>query len=407
VRVAANDRYLTRDDGTSFYGVGACYPWNNTTNGFDRMRDLGMNIYVYWNGTYDRDGGNNLVESTNSGIGRYDQRKCARIDRLIEWSEQRGLGMVLVIWPHDYLSEGMRGWPAGWSRNPYKTITTSRNFYGDTNAWAYQEKLYRYIIARWSYSTSLAAWQTIDEISGTSGWSNRPVANAWAGKIASYFQENDPFRHPTTASHGDFWDEGNKANDLPNTEVYRNYSESNLVSTVGRLWTNYEKPCIMGETGANRSARNTRRALWAGLSSGMAVTPLFWSFNQGWNNSASSQFAPFEKFIENINFAGLTGLAQANVSVPGAGAHGITSDQLTFGWVTGDLAGKTFSINGLKDDDYRLEWWDCATGAVLSSNRVTVAGGGFTVDLPVHAVDLSTNTNSAPVPGDLAFKIVK
>jgi hypothetical protein len=407
VRVAPNHRYLARDDGSSFYGVGACYPWGNTLGGFDRMQALGFNTYVYWNGTYDREGGGNLIESTNSGLGRYDQAKCARLDQLIMASEERGLGMILVIWPHDYLSEGMRGWPAGWSKNPYHNITTSRDFYSDTNAWAYQEKLYRYIIARWGYSTGLAAWQTIDEISGTSGWSNRVAANDWTRKMANYFHDNDPFGHPTTASHGDFWDDGNKDNDLPNTEVYRSYSTSNMVSTVQRLWNGYEKPCIMGETGANRTAKNTHRALWSTLASGIAVTPLFWSFNQGWSSNSAAQFAPFEKFIAGIDFARLTSLAQAKVSVPDAGAYGITSDQLTFGWITGDIAGKNLSVTGLKSGDYRLEWWDCRAGTVLSSTNLPVSGGILAAVVPPvpSANQSDTNNNQAPVEGDLAFKI--
>jgi hypothetical protein len=421
VRIAPNHRYLARDDGTSFYGVGACYPWDNSTNGFDRMRDLGFNIYVYWNGTYDRSGGTNLIESTNSGIGKYDQGKCARLDDLINWSEERGLGMILVIWPHDYLSEGMRGWPAGWSKNPYKTITTSHIFYGDTNAWAYQEKMYRYIVARWGYSTGLAGWQTIDEISGTRGWTNRADANAWAGEIAGYFQKNDPFQHPTTASHGDFWDQGNKVNDLPNTEIYRNYSVSNFASTIQRLWNGYEKPCIMGETGANRSARYAHRALWAGLSSGISVTPLFWSFNQRWTEAAASQFAPLEKFIAGINFAGLTSPAQAEVKVPDASVYGITSDQLTFGWMTGDISGKTLGASGLKNGDYRLEWWDCAKGSVLSTASLSVTNGSLSAVIPATlpptgSAAASTNsvagsaTNNSPTatePTDLAFKIIR
>ena len=395
IRIAPNHRYLAYDDGTSFYGVGACYPWSDSTSGFDQMQSLGFNIYVYWNGTYDRDGGNNLIESMASGLGHYDQNKCTRIDNLINWSEARGLGMILVIWPHDYLCENMGGWPAAWSKNPYNTITTSPAFYGDTNAWACQAKMYRYIIARWGYSPALASWQTVDEISGTSGWrSNQAVANAWNAKIAGFFQSNDPFKHPTTASHGNFWDQGNQANDLPNTEIYGNYSTANIVSTIHKLWDGYAKPCIMGETGADRNGDNTHRKIWAGLASGISITPLLWSFNQGWGDAISAQYAPFEKFIAGINFAGLTSLAQARVTVPDAVADGITSDQLTFGWITGGISGKNLNATGLGNGTYRLEWWDCAAGTVLTNSTVTVTDGSLSAGIPI--------TSQA----DLAFKII-
>ena len=395
VRVAPNHRYLARDDGTSFYGVGACYPWGNTTAGLDRMQALGFNLYVYWNGTYDRDGGNNLIASLASGVDHYDQGKCRRIDNLITDSEARGLGMILVIWPHDYLCENLGGWPARWSQNPYHTITTSGAFYGDTNAWAEQEKLYRYIIARWGYSPALAAWQTIDEISGTSGWrADQTAANAWAGKIAEYFQTNDPFAHPTTASHGDFWDHGDRVNNLSNTEIYGNYSVTNIAGTAQKLWNNYEKPCLMGEMGLDRNARLAHRKIWTGVASGLAVTPLLWSFTQGWTTNVSAQYAAFNQFIAGVDFARLTSLAQATVEVPGAQAYGITSDQLTFGWVTGNFAGQNLKVSGLPNGTCRLEWWDCQTGGVLATSPATVTDGTLTA-----AIVPTTRE-------DLAFKII-
>jgi hypothetical protein len=395
IRSAPNHRYLVHDDGTSFYGVGACYPWGNTSAGLDQMRALGFNVYVYWNGTYDRPGGTNLIESLASGLGRYDQQKCRRLDQLINMSEARGLGMILVIWPHDYLSEKMRGWPSGWAKNPFQTLTPAGAFYGDTNAWAYQQKMYRYIIARWGYSPALAAWQTVDEISGTSGWrADRDAANAWAARMAGYFQTQDPFQHPTTASHGDFWDPGNRANDWPNTEIYGNYSLTNIVSTIHKLWDTYEKPCIMGEVGLDRNAELAHRKIWAGLASGISITPLLWSFNQGWAPGVSTQYAPFEKFIAGIDFARLSNPAPAQVQVPGASAYGITSRQLTFGWLTGEFTGKNLQVTGLSDGAHRLEWWDCTTGDVLATHSVNIINGSLSAPIP-----------PTPRP-DLAFKIL-
>jgi Domain of unknown function (DUF5060) len=395
VRVAPNKRYLCYDDGTSFYGVGACHAWGVTTNTLDRMQALGFNTYVYWNGTYDMDGGNNLIESTASGIGKYDQGKCARLDELIDWSEARGLTMILVILPHDYACEDMGRWPAKWQQNPYKDIVSSTNYYSDAVSWAYQKKQYRYIIARWGYSRGLSAWQTVDEISGTSGWKvDRDTANEWAAKIGTFFQTNDPFKHPTTASHGSFWDAGNKANDLPNTEIYGNYSTTNIVTTVERLWNNYTKPCIMGETGASRNGDTTHRKLWGGLAAGIAVTPLLWQFNQGWNTNMSAQYPSFLNFISDINFAGLTNPAQAKVTVTGANAYGITSDQMAFGWITGDFSGKNLGLTGLANNSYRLQWFDCMAGNVISTNIVSVTNGTLIATIP--ATDQI----------DMAYKIV-
>jgi hypothetical protein len=290
--------------------------------------------------------------------------------------------MILVIWPHDYLCENMGSWPAKWSQNPYHTITTSAAFYGDTNAWAYQEKMYRYIIARWGYSPGLASWQTVDEISGTSGWKTPAVANEWTAKMADFFHANDPFQHPSNASHGDYWPEGNRVNDLSNTEIYNDYSTGNIVANIHRLWNGNVKPCIMGETGADRNGETAHRKLWAGLASGISITPLLWSCNQGWSDSISAQYSPFEKFITGIDFAGLTAPALAQVQVPGASAYGIKSEQLNFGWITGDISGKSLNVTALANGAYRVEWWDCASGAVLTNSLATVTNGSLSALIP-------------------------
>jgi hypothetical protein len=434
VKVAPNNRYLQCDDGTSFYGVGCCHAWSVSTQTLDRMKALGFNTYVYWNGTYDSGGGTRLIESTASGIGRYDQQKCTRLDTLINWNEARNMGMILVILPHDYGCEQLGGWKAAWSLNPYKDIVTSAKYYTDETSWAYQQKQYRYIIARWGYSTGIVGWQTVDEISGTNGWvADQAGANQWAAKIARFFQTNDPFRHPTTASHGSFWDEGNKANDLPNTEVYGNYSPPNIAATVQKLWNGYQKPCIMGETGADRDGAVSHAKIWSAMAAGISITPLLWQFTQGWNDSISAQYPAFNKFIADINFAGLKNPAQAKVSIPGtdpmlvpargargpggrgaatppgaasrpapptsaptnvAGVWAITSDQMTFGWMTGAIAGKSLKLTGLRDGVYTMQWWDCAQGRVISTSDVTAANGTLTASIPA---------TSQP---DLAFKII-
>ncbi len=395
VRVASNRRYLCYDDGTSFYGVGVCHAWGVTPNSLDRMEALGFNMFVYWNGTYDRNGGNNLIESMASGLGHYDQSKCTRIDNLIDWSEARGLTMILVILPHDYACENngnMGRWQSQWRLNPYNTIVSADNYYSDAASWDYQQKQYRYIIARWGYSRALSVWQTVDEISGTSGWkADQTAANTWAAKMAAYFQIHDPFKHPTTASLGNFWDEGNQANDLPNTEIYRDYSTSNTIATVQRLWSGYEKPCIMGETG--RDSKTAHDRIWGAWATGISATPLLWSFN-GWDTNLSAIYPPFEKFIANINFAGLTSPTQAKVVVAGAEAWGITSDQMAFGWITGDISGKSFTMTDLKDGHYRMEWFDCRAGNTILTNYVSVNNDSLMTTIPITS------------QSDLAYKLI-
>ena len=63
--------------------------------------------------------------------------------------EERDMLLSLNLWFHSYLSETV--WGGGnvrWYVNPYKQITEAKDFYSSDEAWKYQEKLYRYFIAR-------------------------------------------------------------------------------------------------------------------------------------------------------------------------------------------------------------------------------------------------------------------
>jgi hypothetical protein len=390
IKIAPNKRYLCYDDGTSFYGVGSCYCWGVTAAGLSSMQSYGFNTFVYWNGTYDN--GYNLIESPASGIGKYDQTKCARIDTLLNWANSRGLKMILVVWSHDYLAQTMTGsWVNAWSKNVYGSIVSCANFYSDTTAWKYQVKQYRYDIARWGYCSAFLSWQLIDEISGTDGWVKQQAsATAWMKKIAAYFIANDPFGHPTNGSQGNYWPAGDSVNSLTNTENYGSGTPAAWATIVKQLWNGFAKPAISGEASGNAN----RNVLWSTLANGIAITPLMWQFNQGWSTALSNNFPPLERFIADINFAGLTNPAQAKVTVTGATAYGITANQLTFGWITGAFSGKSMIVTGLANGRCNLEWWACSTGTRLSTTPVTITGGTLTATVPA-----TTQT-------DIAYKII-
>ena len=395
VRVASNNRYLKLDDGTSFYGIGPCYPYNVTFPGFHQLQSYGCNTYVYWNGTND---GYGLIESMASGIGKYDQPKCRRVDSLLDSSEALGLHMILVLWPHDYLGQSLvSGWTEQWSdHTPYSSVVDkAADFYGDTTAWKYEQKMYRYIIARYSYHQSLGGWQTIDEINGTDGWvSNQAAANAWTTKMADFFHTNDPFKHPTNASEAnDLWAHGDSVNDFSNTENYNSTTPASWASLVQKLWNGFLKPAICGES-INSNAHNN---LWSTLATGIAITPLMWQFNVNtsvWPPTISANWPPVAAFVADINFAYLTGLAQATVTVSGATAYGIKSNEVTFGWITGTFSGKSISVAGVANKTYSLTWFNCTAGTVISTSSVTVTNGTLTATVPTTTIT------------DIAFKAI-
>ncbi|MGB7568012.1 MAG: DUF5060 domain-containing protein [Chitinivibrionales bacterium] len=380
IKNAPNNRYLMYDDGTSFYGVGMAYCWSVTQAGLTALQNAKCNTWVYWNGTYD---GYNLIESPSSGIGKYDQAKCGRIDNLISWSETANLGMILVIWPHDYLGQNMTGsWENQWSQNAYSSLGNASVFYSDATMWSHQQNLYRYMIARWGYSRALLSWQTVDEIGGTDGWSNQTTANAWTVKIANLFATTDPFKHPTNASQGSYWAAGNAANTWSNTENYGSQTASSWASLVQQEWNGAAKPAMSGEaagSGCNATS------LFATMASGACINPMWWQYNQGTNTSADmTAESNFATFVNGINFAGFSNLSKATVTGGGSTAYGIKGDQGAFGWISGAASG-SLSIAGMANGTYAVTFFNCGTGADISTSNVTVSGGSLTATIPSNS----------------------
>ncbi|MFH0980516.1 MAG: DUF5060 domain-containing protein, partial [Planctomycetota bacterium] len=150
IRTSPRDpHYLEHYDGTQFFGVGFCKPWNLTNSMFVTMRTNGCNVFTYWLAPWD----SKELISTNTGYDRYDTTNAAEIDVILQAAETNDVKMIFTVWYHGLLRDSSHPWGnENWSRNPFKSLTTCGAFFTDTNSWHYQQRLYRYILARWGYS---------------------------------------------------------------------------------------------------------------------------------------------------------------------------------------------------------------------------------------------------------------
>ncbi|MHC4207213.1 MAG: DUF5060 domain-containing protein, partial [Planctomycetota bacterium] len=275
IKIAPNQRYLRFDDGTTFYGVGLWYndsyeqfnAGRITEDGLDNLRERGANFISFFP---------TPLETMGTGLGRYDQNRCGRMDQLFEWCEERDIYISWNIWFHSYIS--MAVWGGGNARyrnNPYVLVSSAKDFFGSEEAWKYQQKLYRYMIARWGYSRALFLWFIVDEINGTEGWTQggHAVAEQWSRKMDEYFNKYDPYGRPTTGTQsggiGQWWPEGYKIFDIAGREIYEaqghpmpksgklgpndespiQYSYRNYATQIQNLWNGFHKPAIIGECG--------------------------------------------------------------------------------------------------------------------------------------------------------------
>jgi hypothetical protein len=441
IRIAPNQRYLSYDDGTSFYGVGMWYndayelfdQGRITEEGLDNLKRRGANFISFFPSP---------LETMGTGLGRYDQNRCGRLDQLFEWCEQRDIHISWNIWFHSYLS--MAVWGGGNARyrnNPYKLVSSATDFYGSEKAWKYQEKLYRYTIARWGYSRALFLWFTVDEINGTEGWTKggQAVAEQWCRKMDTYFNEHDPYGRPTTGTQSgginQWWPGGYKIFDIASREIYEaqghpmpksgklgpndesplQSSYRNYATQVQNLWNGFHKPAMVGECGWDHTYYEPgmpgylamyHNALWVSLANGSCATPFWWAYSDWINDSVvTNQMLHFSRFVSNIDFANLD-FEPADVTSPNCDAWAMKSDKLVFGWVVNprvSVADEPFTISGLPDGEYEVRLYRTWRGRYLDKHTVKCSNGKLTCTIPELK---TTGGHALHIGNDVAFKIV-
>lgn len=421
LKIGKNQRYLEFTDGTPFYGVGLWY--NDSYSGYnsgrikaeelDNLKELGVNFIS----TYIAP-----IESIGSGIGRYDQNLCGRLDEILDLLEKRDMQLSLNLWFHSYLSETV--WGGGnirWETNPYQQITAAKDFYKSNEAWKYQEKLYRYMIARWGYSRALGIWFIVDEVNGTDGWvsGDSLQAAAWGKKVHDYLKSNDPYQRLTTGTRSggikEFWHEGYQIFDIAAREIYERQgftinntstmdsavshplrdSYTNYAGEIKKLWNGYTKPSIIGETGWDHTfyepsmpgyLAQYHNALWVCLSTGAAMTPFWWAFSNMTNDAVlTNQLTSIRNFTDSINFSKLSNLNPASITSSAGDAYAIKSDQVIFGWVANpesDVAGIRVTVSSLKNGRYKLRLYHTWRGRFLSDEEITVKNGSVNFQIP-------------------------
>jgi hypothetical protein len=439
IQVSMNKRYLEYSNGSAFYGVGLWY--NDSYTAFNRgsvraeeldnLKSLGVNFI----GTFITP-----LETPGSGLGRYDQNICGRLDELIEMLEERDMLLSLNIWFHSYLSETV--WGGGnirWWANPYKQITSAKDFFRSDPAWKYQEKLYRYFIARWGYSRALAIWFIVDEVNGTDGWvtGDSLAASTWGRKVHDYFKANDPYNHPTTGTRSggiqEFWHQGYQTFDIAAREIYEaqgyqinttstvdsaavhplKSSYSNYAREIRKLWNGYEKPSIIGETGWDHTfyepsmpgyLAQYHNALWVALATGSAMTPFWWAHSRTVNdNILTSQITGIKRFTDRIPFSKLTGLVQADITSARGDAFAIKSNEFVFGWVASpgaDVAGDRITVTSIRNGTYKLKIFHTWRGVFIDERELLCTNGSMSFGVPYMRI---TGSHASYIGEDLAF----
>jgi hypothetical protein len=135
----------------------------------------------------------------------FDPMNSAQWDKYIQLAEQHGVYLKIVIdekneWIRNHLGEDGKMASAGSNDNFYAAPGTKVRWL--------QEAWWRYLIARWGYSTAIHSFEYVNEGDPYNG-RHHEAANAFA----RFVHQNDPSRHMVTTS---FWAS------FPNKEFWSN-----------------------------------------------------------------------------------------------------------------------------------------------------------------------------------------
>ena len=285
-------------------------------------------------------------------------------------------------------------------------------------------------------------WFVIDEINGTEGWTkgNRGAAEDWCRKVHRFFHDHDPYGRPTTGTQSggikEWWAGGYKIFDVAAREIYETqghpmpksgklgpddenplqFSYKNYATQVQKLWTDFQKPAMIGECGWDHTYYEPgmpeylamyHNALWVSLANGLCASPCWWAYSDRLNDSVlTNQLLHFSRFVGEIDFANLAAPQPASITAGPSDAWAIKSDKLVFGWLVNprtSVANESLMISGLGDGKYSVRLYRTWAGSYLPEQIVDCRDGKLTVTIP----ELKTTAEHASLIGhDVAFKIL-
>src|SRR3990172_2913677 len=209
-----NNRYFEFSNGKPFIGFGLNIPWwqfqgrrlSTYEYYLDRMSAHGANLARAWMTNSGRAQDWILSIQDNQLGGKYNLEEAWASDNILEMAERRGVYFLLTL-------EDVNQYTYNWPTNLYNRLlggplTYRSEIFTNSDARRYQERVFRYILARWGYSTNILSWELFNEIDELQ-WSDREhwdrgAMVAWHEAMARYIISLDSHRHLVNTSTGSF-----------------------------------------------------------------------------------------------------------------------------------------------------------------------------------------------------------
>lgn len=322
-----NDQYTFRfDNGQLFRGIGENVGWE--ARSFENQKFTyeyllptlaknGANFFrtwmCYWNLPLEWQKVSSTKRYVNS-TDYFNPGAIRRMDELVHLTDSLGLYFMLTLDWHGHLME-----QGGWRNSPYNQAnggparTPTEFFTLPAAQQKYKNKL-RYVVARWGYSTNVAAWEFFNEVDNAvftqqdSLLIPHAAVTLWHAEMSRYLKDIDPYQHlvTTSISHRDILG----MNSIPYIDFNQKhiYKHTEKIPAIYPAYLqNFGKPYVVGEFGFRWEDANPayaadfnydyRRGLWYGLFSPTPILPMTW----WWELFDDQKMTPYFRAVRTIS----------------------------------------------------------------------------------------------------------
>lgn len=366
------------------------------------------------------DGGPNLLADADPNRPvrtYYNPVDCFLLDCLLEAAEREGLYVQLCLLTRDL----------------YMSALQKENSPDYEQAIRDAKKTFRYAVARWGYSTSLAAWEYWNEMNP-----GLPT-DRFYDALGQYLERIDIYQHPrTTSAWGPApkdwrhprldWAQGHhylrpadkeKAHDeaavvLQRTALIRQHAPNKpvMLAEFGLAEDNWQRSRWMAQ---DKQLVHFHNSLWASALSGAASTTMFWWWELLDKMDAYGHYRPLADFLADIPWttdqlqpvqAELQGASARIVGLQGRSGAYLWLQNLESAWHTVVVEKKTptavpkaaILFRGLPPGTYRVLWYDTWSGKLLSQSEI---------ELPQQPGQQSLRLPTPSFERDIACKLLR
>eukprot|EP00040_Diaphanoeca_grandis_P023279 m.126331 g.126331 ORF g.126331 m.126331 type:complete len:652 (+) comp29197_c0_seq1:134-2089(+) len=299
IQIASNKQHFETSDGDTFFGVGENLAWVNhavnvSTSWEPYLKNLSEHkanyIRVWLTDSWD----DLFIES--NGMGNYSVANTQSVETLLAAAEAADIKVLMCIESFNLFCNRPPPAPCSWEKNVYNKVNggvldTPDEFFTNQVAKDYFKMRLRYIVARYTQSSAVFAWEFFNEGDISTGFT--PAGHAlWVDEMAQYLKQVDAVRHPISTSfccHDPTEVYSLDSVDFSMTHTYGTWNKLDLADNNQHWETlmtaQYDKPTYIAEFGNGAQSAQAsedptghvlHNGMWSSVVTGGAMTSMTW-----------------------------------------------------------------------------------------------------------------------------------